>query len=140
MAELKYIWRDSNPPKPDVYLTRRGDTKNATQRYWDGENWWQLVFMTEREVAEGRRPTTPSPWNSKSYEPRPKRRPWHTGKEAWHMRQITEKGGGQAGMKWGERYMHYSDTEILNRLIELEVIPAEVREDVMNDLNGRTVL
>lgn len=140
MAELKYIWRDSKPPKPDVYLTRRGNTKHSIERYWDGENWWQLVFMTEREVAEGRKPTTPSPWNSKSYEPRPKRRPWHTGKEAWHMRLITEKAGGQAGMKWGERYMHFSDTEILNRLIELEVIPAEVREDVMNDLNGRTVL
>lgn len=140
MAELKYIWRDSNPPKPDVYLTRRGNTKHSIERYWDGKNWWQLVFMSEREVTEGCKPTTPSPWNSKSYEPRPKRRPWHTGKEAWHMRLITEKAGGQAGMKWGERYQHYSDTEILNQLINDGTLHHLVRECVINELNGRTVL
>lgn len=140
MPELKRIWRDTDPPKPDVYLTRRGNTKNTVPRYWDGENWWQLIFMTEHEVAEGRNPKTVSPWSSKSYEPKPRARSEYSRKGAWHMRVISTKSGGQDGMRWGERYQHYSDTEILDHLISVNFLGENIRAKVINRLNEKEIL
>lgn len=131
MAEIKRIWRDSKPPKPDVYLTRRGNTKHTTVRFWDGVEWWALRFEPFGRVPKN---AFSIPWNRKSYEP------VTSFKWAWKYSHWSRKITDQAGMKWGERYWHYSDTEILNSLIQDGTLHPRVRDAVINDLNGRPVL
>lgn len=50
MSTIAFSWSGPKikPPRPDVYTTRRGDSKYHTLRYWDGGRWWQIEWLRKR--------------------------------------------------------------------------------------------
>lgn len=44
MSRIDHTWNKAVPPGPDVYMTRRNESKYTTLRYWDGEKWFEIAW------------------------------------------------------------------------------------------------
>lgn len=134
MPTIKYDWQASNPPAPDVYMTRNGDTKHQIARYWDGKHWYGLIIVSPKEFPD--RPRIY--WGRNSYEPRPISPSWQT-KTEYIGRKLPEPKFPKVAkqMFWGRRYNEYTDTELLNKAIELKVIGPIFRQHMQAILNGQ---
>ena len=116
MSKIDYVFRKSKPPKPDVYVTRRGKSSYLTRRYWDGENWFEINFSDSRG---GKSFTWPK--NSITKEPRPKWR-WEKqtqGRYSFVTRQINV---GKDKIEWGEPIVVFDEKEVLKYLVETGMI------------------
>lgn len=134
MPTINYEWQNSNPPKPDVYLTRNGDTKHQIPRYWDGEHWYGLIAVSPGEKADKER----IKWDRDSYEPPARRKSWQTKYEYIGRKLPVPKLPKVAKqMYWGLRYSSYTDTELLNHAISMNLIGPLFRQHMNAILNGQ---
>jgi hypothetical protein len=113
MSRIEYAWQSTTPPKPDVYTTRRGESKYLTLRYWDGARWFSLDWGP-------RRGGTPFTWPKPS---RSKRPSWATryGQNVF-LKNINE---GQAIIQWGEPFKVFDEKEVLAYLVRTGVLPQD---------------
>lgn len=112
MSTIAYTWSAGSPPAPDVYTTRRNESKYLTLRYWNGAAWW--------EIGSGTRGGVPFTWPKKSRSRKP----------AWlarfgqkvHLRKI---GALQGAIQWGEPYKVFDEKEVLKHLVATGRLPAD---------------
>jgi hypothetical protein len=48
VSTIAFNWSADKPPAPDVYTTRRNQSKYLTKRYWDGNAWFEIGFGSRR--------------------------------------------------------------------------------------------
>jgi hypothetical protein len=120
MSRIDHTWVKTAPPKPDVYTTRRNESKYLTLRYWDGECWYELAYSDRR----GGKPFT---WPKKSRTRQPTLKSWNgeRGKHPeWFTRKISAKVGA---IQWGEPFKVYDEKEVLAWLVERGQLRADWR-------------
>lgn len=113
MSRVAYTWLAGMPPLPDVYTTRRGDSKYQTRRYWDGNAWWEIAHSNSR----GGKPFT---WPKGSHTRKPARATWDKSLEQFYLRKIHAR---LDDIKWGAPYRVYDDKEVLAFLVKGGVLP-----------------
>lgn len=104
MSAIDYTWHKDAPPAPDVYTTRRNESRYLTLRYWDGTAWF--------EIGGGGRGGVPFTWPKKS---RTRPYPWMRHFPCLHLRRI---GKLQGAIQWGEPFKVYDEKEVLKYLVE----------------------
>jgi len=133
MSTIRYDWHSETPPKPDVYVTRRGYSRYTTNRYWDGERWHEVAIG-------GNRGGTPFKWpkGSSAKEPRPQsweRAPWINEKRRYTF--ILRKIHKDAHLiQWGTPYTEYDDSEVLRYLVEAGNLPKNWRTHYQADMRA----
>lgn len=108
MSTIAFSWRDGNPPRPDVYTTRRGESRYQTHRYWDGERWWAIAYSNSRGGK-------PFAWPKGSRTRKPRRPTWDKSSPSlqFYIRKISAHLGT---INWGTPYRIYDDKEVLSHL------------------------
>lgn len=137
MSRINYNWSTKTPPKPDVYVTRRGCSKYLTHRYWDGERWFEVAIR-------GNRTGIPFTWpkHSVTREPKPQsweQAPWITPKRRYELclRKIHKNAHL---IQWGTEYTVYDDKEVIRYLVEVGKLPKDWKtcyQQEMRDVNFR---
>lgn len=116
MSRTDYDWQKEAPPKPDVYTTRRNESKYLTLRYWDGECWYEIAYSPSRGGE-------PFKWPKPS---RTKRPSWAVQrKDSMRLRKISAYLGE---IQWGEPFKAFDEREVLTHLVKTGVLPADWRE------------
>lgn len=110
MSRIDHNWHPEPPPAPDVYITRRNQSKYLTLRYWDGENW--------HEIGGPSRGGVPFKWPKRS---RTKRPDWLQ-PDNMRLRKISPN---LAAIEWGEPFRVFSRGEILKHLVKTGVLPGD---------------
>lgn len=124
MSKTDYIWNKEAPPKPDVYTTRRNESKYLTLRYWDGEHWYEIAWT-------GSRGGTPFKWPAKSFTKRPR---WAVNyKEHLRLRKISAYLGD---IQWGNPYTVFSEKEVINFLVQTGRLPFEWRTAFQEEMRA----
>lgn len=116
MSTISFNWHSDAPPKPDVYSTRRNESKYTTLRYWNGSEWFSIE-------CSGGRGGVPFAWPKKSVTPKPE---WTRYYKSPHLRKISV---GQEAIQWGEPYRVFDDRETLAYLVRSGVLPSGWRTD-----------
>lgn len=106
MSKIDYTWHASTPPAPDVYQTRRNQSKYITRRYWDGKTWHELAWADSR----GGKPFT---WPKKS---RARQPTWGGKHPNWVLRKISDHM--QKDVQWGCPFRVYDEKEVLEYLVK----------------------
>lgn len=113
MSKIGYYWHSINPTKPDVYTTRRGESKYHTLRYWDGGRWWQIEWG-----ANIRRAAKPFQW------PKGSRTRFPSGLSRYRftmgLRRINDPF--QRDIWWGEPFKVFDREEVLKYLVKQGII------------------
>lgn len=91
MSTIAYNWHTSNPPGPDVYTTRKGDSKYQTLRYWDSHRWWQIEWSNKRGIR-------PFVW------PKNSRTSFPSGMASYRNCMTLRTINKQSGIQWGDPY------------------------------------
>ena len=113
MSRTDYAWQKATPPKPDVYTTRRNESKYLTLRYWDGERWHEIAWGSSRGGE-------PFKWPKPS---RMKRPGWAvTYKDTMRLRKISAYLGE---IQWGEPFKVFDECEVLAHLVKTGVLPTD---------------
>lgn len=119
MSTIAFSWSGPKikPPRPDVYTTRRGDSKYHTLRYWDGGRWWQIEWGRGRVSA-------PFKW------PKGSRTRFPGGelsryRDTMGLRRINIQF--QGAIQWGTPYRVYDDKEVLAYLVNTGRLHADWR-------------
>lgn len=113
MSKIAHTWSKTQPQKPDVYTTRRNESKYLTLRYWDGEGWFELAYGSSRGGV-------PFTWPKGS---RSKRPSWAVRcKDSMHLRKISANIGA---IQWGEPFKVYDKNEVLKWLVDTGGLPAD---------------
>lgn len=113
MSKIAYNWNAGKPPAPDVYTTRRNESKYLTLRYWDGQQWFEIGCGPGRGgVAFA--------WPKKSRSKKPAW--WSFYGQKGHLRKI---GVHQGAIQWGEPFKVYDQTEVLKHLVTTGRLPAD---------------
>lgn len=107
MSHIDYIWHTSTPPVPDVYETRRNDSRYQTLRYWDGHRWWQI----EWHRARGSEPFT---WPKRSRTRFPAGMARY--RETLALRRINDPHQGV--VQWGHPIRVFDEKEVLAHLVK----------------------
>lgn len=114
MSTISHYWRADAPPKPDVYTTRKGESRYHTLRYWDGARWWQLEWG-------GGRATKKFTW------PKGSRTRFPSGmsryRDSLSLRTIGDKF--QRGIQWGEPFRVFSREEVLKWMVKKGYLHSE---------------
>lgn len=112
MSKIDHTWHAGPPPAPDVYTTRRNDSKYLTLRFWDGMSWFEIGASGRGGVAFA--------WPKRS---RSKKPAWlsHYGGIA-HLRKI---GVHQGSIQWGEPFKVFDQREVLKYLVASGRLPAD---------------
>lgn len=113
MSKVAYKWSSSAPTAPDIYMTRRNESKYLTLRYWDGSGWFQLAWSNSRG---GTRFEWPKPSISK--------RPRHWNNNKMYIRKISANIGA---IQWGEPFKVFDEKEVLAYLVKTNVLPVDWR-------------
>ena len=101
MSKIEYNWINAAPTSPDVYMTRRNESKYLTLRYWDGTTWFELAWG-------GRRGGQLFSWPKGS---RTKRPSWAVKyKDTMRLRKISAYLGE---IQWGIPFKVYDEKETL---------------------------
>ena len=113
MSTTSYKWNSGAPFSPDVYTTRKGESKYLTLRYWDGARWWQIEWHNRRggepfKWPKGSRTRFPS--SLSSY------------RSTMTLRRISAPF--QHGIQWGEPFKVFSEKEVLRFLVKTGRLPA----------------
>ena len=108
MSKIDYTWHASTPPAPDVYKTRRNQSKYLTNRYWDGTTWWEIAWGKSR----GGRPFT-WPKGSRTRKPTSS---WNPAPIQFYIRKISEHL--QKDVQWGCPFRVYDEKEVLEYLVK----------------------
>jgi hypothetical protein len=113
LSKIEHTWQSSTPPAPDVYTTRRNQSKYLTLRYWDGQSWF--------EIAHGKsRGGSPFTWPKPSRSKRPN---WVVKyKGLLYLRKISAYLGE---IQWGEPFKVFDEKEVLAHLVKTGVLPAD---------------
>jgi hypothetical protein len=114
MSKIDHVWQTTAPSKPDVYTTRRNQSKYLTLRYWDGEFWYEIAFTNSRGG-------TPFTWPKHSYARRPK---YVTKDRPLFLRRISARHGS---IQWGVPFKVYDEKEVLAYLVRTGVLPERWR-------------
>lgn len=117
MSSIDFTWLGGTPPRPDVYTTRRGESRYQTLRYWDGKRWWQI----EWNDARGSRPFK---W------PKGSRTRFPGGhlsiyRDTMGLRRINDSL--QGAIRWGTPHRVYDDKEVLAYLVKTGRLLADWR-------------
>lgn len=115
MSKIAYNWQTTEPPRPSVYLTRRGESKYLTARYWDGDRWW--------EIGYGRRGGQPFVWPKNSYLPRTE-----VARLCANSMVLRAIHKGAELIQWGDPHRVFDDTEVLKYLIQAGELRSDWRE------------
>jgi len=122
MSRTDYAWQKVAPPKPDVYTTRRNESKYLTLRYWDGERWFEISWGSSR----GGEPFT---WPKPS---RTKRPGWAVRyKDTMRLRNISAYLGE---IQWGEPFEVYDEREVLAHLVKIGVLLSDWKTAFQADM------
>lgn len=125
MSRIDHTWEKSAPPKPDVYTTRRNESKYLTLRYWDGESWFEIAF-------NGSRGGEPFKWPKLS---RSKRPSWAiSGKDSLRLRNISAHLGE---IQWGEPFKVFDEKEVMKFLIATGRILANWRDAYQSEMRQK---
>lgn len=124
MSHTEHKWHAEKPPKPDVYTTRRNESKYLTLRYWDGEAWWEINWGANRgwqkfDWPKGSRTRRPS-WAV-------------TYKDRLRLRRI---GAHQGVIQWGDEYKVYDEKEVLAYLVKTSRLPKDWKTCFQNEMRG----
>ena len=111
MSRTDYSWNAAPPPVPDVYTTRRNESKYLTLRYWDGKTWFELAASKSRGGVQFK---WPKPSRSK--------RPHWAMRESLCLRKISAYLGE---IQWGEPFKVFDEKEVLTHLVSTGVLPAD---------------
>lgn len=112
MSKIAHHWHTEAPPAPDVYTTRRNESKYLTLRYWDGESWF--------EIGAGGRGGIPFEWPKKSRSKKPAWMAYY--KNLAHLRNIRTYRGD---IQWGEPYKVFDEKEVLMHLVATGRLPGD---------------
>lgn len=126
MSKIDHTWLATKPPKPDVYTTRKGESKYQTLRYWDGSSWWQIEWNSPKRF------TKPFKW------PKGSRTRFPGGhlsryRDTMGLRNITD----QAAIKWGTPFRVYDDKEVLAYLVKSGRLPADWRKAFQIEMRAK---
>lgn len=127
MAKINYTWATATPPAPDTYITRLGESKVHTVRYWDGERWHDVA--PPRGAAD---PKVPFIWPKGARTPKPKWMNHDHYKSRLTLRNIT----AQSRVQWGTPFKVYEPAEVLKWLVNQGKLPADWREAYQNDMRA----
>lgn len=122
MSRIDYTWIATKPPKPDVYTTRRGESRYQTLRYWDGACWWEIAYSDSR----GGKPFD-WPKGSRTKKPKAKWRPID-----FYIRKIHDP----KSIQWGTPYRVYDDKEVLTHLVKTGRLPADWRTSYQGEMRA----
>jgi len=122
MSKIAYAWHGEAPPAPDVYTTRRNESKYLTLRYWDGERWHEINLT-------GGRGGDVFKWPKKS---RSKKPSW-VARYGATMR-LRKIGKHQDAIQWGEPFKVYDELEVLAHLVKTGRLPADWREAYQDEM------
>jgi hypothetical protein len=125
VSTIAYTWHSQTPPAPDVYTTRRNESKYLTLRYWDGELWYEINLT-------GGRGGDVFKWPKKSRT----RRPEYVKRYLETMR-LRKIGKHQGSIQWGEPYKVYDEREVLDYLVESGRLRADWREAYQEPMRVR---
>lgn len=123
MSRIDYTWLATKPPKPDIYTTRRNESKYLTQRYWDGSSWYEIAHGNSR----GGKPFT---WPKGSRIKKPVSK-W--GPIDFYIRKISAHVGS---IQWGTPYRVYDDKEVLAYLVKVGRLPINWRETFQGEMQA----
>ena len=132
MSHIDFTWHTTTPPAPDVYTTRRNESKYTTHRYWDGTTWWEIAYSNSR----GGKPFT---WPKGSRTRQPRRPIWDKSPRQLYIRKISAHLGE---IMWGCPFRVYDDKEVLQHLVNSGILPADWRtayQSQMRALDPREV-
>lgn len=124
MSRIAFSFTSGTPPRPDVYTTRRGDSRYQTLRYWDGEGWWEIAWGNSR----GGKPFT-WPKGSRTRKPVSKYGPID-----FHIRKISAH---LSNIQWGTPYRVYDDKEVLAYLVKTGRLPADWRNAYQIEMRAK---
>lgn len=130
MSKIAFAWlgaADSKPPRPDVYTTRRGESRYQTLRYWDGEAWWEIAYSYSR----GGKPFT---WPKGSRTRKPRRPIWDKSPRQFYIRKISAHLGA---IQWGTPYRVYDDKEVVAYLVKMGRLPADWRTAYQAEMRAK---
>lgn len=126
MSTIAHNWHSEAPPEPDVYTTRRNESKYLTLRYWDGERWYEIN-------CTGSRGGDVFKWPKKS---RTKRPSWLVRYEA--TARLRKIGKYQGEIQWGEPYKVYDEREVVAHLVKTGRLPADWREAYQDEMRANS--
>ncbi len=106
MSKISYHWHSSNPTKPDVYTTRRGESKYQALRYWDGFRWWQIEWNRTRGAQA-------FVWPKRS---RTRYPGFGEYRDQLGLRRINDPH--QRHIQWGEPFKVFDRNEVLKYLVK----------------------
>jgi len=124
MSKIAYNWRTEAPPAPDVYMTRRNESKYLTLRHWDGERWFEIAWSGSRggNKFEWPRPS------------RTKRPVWAVAyKEILRLRKINSYLGE---IQWGEPYKVFDEKEVLKHLVATGRLPVDWKDCYQEEMRA----
>lgn len=107
MSKIDYTWHSETPERPDVYTTRRGESKYQTLRYWDGFRWWQIDWLRRRTAKA-------FVWPKKSRTRFPSGMSHYRG--TLGLRRINDPF--QRHIHWGEPFKVFDRDEVLKHLVK----------------------
>ena len=130
MSRTDYAWSSATPPRPDVYTTRRNESKYLTLRYWDGACWYEIGYTNSRGG-------TPFAWPKNSITRQPKRSHWSGTRPPWVIRKI---GTNLSNIQWGEPFKVYDEKEVLAYLVTSGVLRFDWKTAYQSDMRVRAAL
>jgi hypothetical protein len=126
MSKIDYAWSVEKPPTPDVYTTRRNQSRYLTLRYWDGSAWFEIAWG----ISRGGVPFT---WPKKSRSRKPT---YCVGREqSLRLRKITASLGG---IQWGEPFKVFDEKEVLAYLVKVGALPKDWRTEYQPAMRAPT--
>ena len=126
MSRIDHIWFNMNPPKSDVYTTRRNESRYLTLRYWDDKCWYEIGYTDSRGGV-------PFTWPKKSRTRQPKSSHWSGKHPGWVLRKI---GASHGNIQWGEPFKVYDEKEVLAWLVKKGVLPANWKTTYQHDMRA----
>lgn len=125
MSKIDYTWLATTPPKPDVYTTRKGESKYQTLRYWDGSRWWQIEWHSPKRF------TKQFKW------PKGSRTRFPGGlsiyRDTMGLRNISD----QAAIQWGTPFRVFDDKEVLAHLVKTGRLPDNWRNAYQDEMRAQ---
>ena len=126
MSRIEHSWQKTIPPKPDVYMTRRNESKYLTLRYWDGESWYEIALSASRGGE-------PFHWPKPS---RTKRPSWVARfKDTMRQRKISSHLGE---IQWGEPFKVFSEHEVIAYLVKAGALPEDWKTAYQDEMRSET--
>lgn len=125
MSRIDHTWQKQTPPKPDVYTTRRNESKYLTLRYWDGERWFEIA-------CSGSRGGDKFEWPKPSSTKRP----------AWAVRcydtmRLRKISAYLGEIQWGEPFKVFDESEVLAFMVATGRIPADWKTAYQADMRQK---